>query len=420
MDLTGLASERSRYTDNRLRQMALWLCLGFGILGAKEVRGLGVQIPNQDPEAIGRGNAFAATADNPSDMYYNPAGITQLPGQNAQIGVLNYFGINTTYDSPAGTHSQSDFKILPVPQLGYTLSLQNAPVSFGLGVYAPFGLGVEWPDDTGFRSIAIAANLQYFTVNPVVAWKVHRTFSVAVGPTLNYSIISLKRGLITSTDDFQFKGRGSSVGFNAGLLWQPLDQWSFGATYRSSSIMKYEGNSTYGPGPFAPAATETDLKYPQIITGGVSFRPDTNWNVEVDVDWADWSSVNTLYLAGTKNIFGADLSLPLNWHGSWFYELGATRYFADGWFASAGYFYSTETTSEADFTPAVPDTDLNVGSLGLGRKGEHWNWAVAGQIIAGPQRTVGTSQPNPFTGQSANGKYQLFVPTISLSVGYHF
>src|SRR6266516_8169810 len=42
---------------------------------------LGVRIPNQDPVAIARGNAFVATADNPSAIYYNPAGISQLQGQ---------------------------------------------------------------------------------------------------------------------------------------------------------------------------------------------------------------------------------------------------------------------------------------------------------------------------------------------------
>ncbi|MGV3756131.1 MAG: hypothetical protein ACO1QS_12175 [Verrucomicrobiota bacterium] len=35
------------------------------------------RLPNQDPEGIARGNAFVATADNPSAIYYNPAGITQ-------------------------------------------------------------------------------------------------------------------------------------------------------------------------------------------------------------------------------------------------------------------------------------------------------------------------------------------------------
>src|SRR5688572_10034114 len=39
---------------------------------------LGIRIADQDARATARGNAFAATADNPSAIYYNPAGITYL------------------------------------------------------------------------------------------------------------------------------------------------------------------------------------------------------------------------------------------------------------------------------------------------------------------------------------------------------
>jgi len=87
---------------------------------------------------------------------------------------------------------------------------------------------------------------------------------------------------------------------------------------------------------------------------------------------------------------------------------------------SAGYFFSGDTAGNKNYTPAIPDTDLHVGSIGISHKGEHWNWAVAGQIITGPARNVSGSQPNPFTGESADGKYQLFVPTLSVSVAYHF
>jgi long-chain fatty acid transport protein len=42
----------------------------------------GFRLPDQDAFATARGEAFAATADNASAIYYNPAGITQLEGWN--------------------------------------------------------------------------------------------------------------------------------------------------------------------------------------------------------------------------------------------------------------------------------------------------------------------------------------------------
>jgi long-chain fatty acid transport protein len=158
------------------------LCVGLLALAPNQGFGLGFRIPNQDAAAIARGNAFVATADNPSAIYYNPAGITQLEGHQAQIGVLNYLGINTFYDAPNGTDTRSDFEVLPIPQIHYTFTPQDSSLSYGLGVYAPFGLGVKWPEDSGFRSIAVESRLTYITINPVIAWKVHPTLSIAVGP----------------------------------------------------------------------------------------------------------------------------------------------------------------------------------------------------------------------------------------------
>ena len=43
---------------------------------------IGVYVPDQDGEATARGDAFIAKADNPSAVFYNPAGLTQLSGWN--------------------------------------------------------------------------------------------------------------------------------------------------------------------------------------------------------------------------------------------------------------------------------------------------------------------------------------------------
>ena len=177
----------TKISDQKLSQKTSLIAWALALaLIPSNVFGLGFRIPNQDAEAIARGNAFAATADNPSALYYNPAGITQLPGLTLQIGDLNYFGINTHYQAAAGGSSDTKFEVIPVPQIYCVFSPMNLPLSFGLGIYAPFGLGVEWPQDTGFRSIALESRLQYITVNPVIAWKVLPTLSIAAGPTLNY------------------------------------------------------------------------------------------------------------------------------------------------------------------------------------------------------------------------------------------
>ena len=405
--------------------LVLNLVLCAWAVWAPKASALGLRVPNQDAFAIGRGNAFVATADNPSAIYYNPAGITQLPGQNIQAGSLFYLGIYADYDSPSGQGIHNDSQIIAAPTLQYTITPQDSPLSFGVGVYEPFGFSVKWPNDVPFRQESLKGNLTYITMNPIVAWKVLPTLSVGAGPTFNYSRITLVQGILPSpvpflsADQTEFKGDGWSYGFNGGVLWQPAEQWSFGASYRSRSRMDYNGDfSLHNPPPpyqsVSVSGSSSELTFPQIVIGGVSYRPTKHWNLEFDVDWADWSSVQNLAFQGTPVPVP---SRKLDWDASFMYEVGVTHYWDNGYFLSGGYFYSAASTSSLYFTPMVPDTDLHIGSLGGGYKGETWSWALAMQIIGGGFRNVTV---DPTVNQSVNGRYRLWTPTISFTVGYHF
>jgi long-chain fatty acid transport protein len=382
---------------------------------------LGVRVPNQDPEAIARGNAFAATANNPSALYYNPAGITQLSGHNVQIGALNYLGLTSQFRSPTGDRAETEYEIVPIPQIYYTYSPSSLPLSFGLGLYAPFGLGLEWPETTGFRTLAIEGRLHYLTFNPVIAWKVSQTLSLAIGPTFNYSDLKLRSGILSPApggDELLFKGDDFAYGFNAGLRWQPHAKWSFGVNYRSATTVNYRGSTTISS-PLLPSGTvdsSAKVDFPQIVSAGVSFRPTPHWNIEADIDWTDWDTLNTLIF--DQSTIGP-IPFPLNWRASWFYQIGASYYFDSGCFIGAGYFFSSNSTTEYDFNPIVPDTDLHVGSIGGGYKGKHWRWGLAAQIITGPWRTINSTAPH-LSGQSPNGQYRWIVPAVTFSIGYHF
>ena len=391
--------------------------LGFG---AGNAQGLGFRIPNLDAEATARGNAFVATADNPAALAYNPAGITQLEGQNAQFGA-HLISANSDYHSAAGVKAETKFEVQPVPQFYYTYTPPKSALSFGVGMFAPFGLGLEWPQNTMFRTLAIEGRLAYLTLTPVAAWKPHETLSLAIGPTINYAQIKIRQGVANAapnTDEFKFKGDDYDFGFSAGVLWQPHPRWSFGASYRSATTIAFAGTASYNV-TGAAAHTTASTDFPQVVIGGISFRPTPKWNIEANVDWTDWDTLKTVTFKGTRNIFGADYNFALNWESSFLYELGVTRYLSKGYFVSGGYFFSQNSISERYFNPIVPDTDLHVGSLGFGNRGKHWRWAVSGQIITGPSRTVSTPLTSAIA-QTPNGKYHWFNQAVNLSVGYHF
>src|ERR1022692_2242106 len=190
----------------------------------------GMRLASQDAFASARGEAFVATADNPSAIYYNPAGIAQLDGNNFRAGLYEIY-LDPSYKPPSSAansgqtyYDQKNFAT--VPQFFYTYTPEELPVSFGVGIYSPYGLGVSWPQDTGFRSVATRGSLTYLTANPVVALKLAPNFSIAGGVTVNYANTDLEQGLrrneIPSLPDyFHFRGDGWSVGYNLGVLWQP-------------------------------------------------------------------------------------------------------------------------------------------------------------------------------------------------------
>ena len=86
---------------------------------------VGFRLPNQDADGIARGNAFVATADNPSAIYYNPAGITQLEGQQLSLGLYN---ISTDVDySGALGKAETKRAVQVVPQLHFVYSPEDSP-----------------------------------------------------------------------------------------------------------------------------------------------------------------------------------------------------------------------------------------------------------------------------------------------------
>jgi long-chain fatty acid transport protein len=399
----------------------------------------GFRLPDQDAFATARGEAFVATADNPSAIYYNPAGITQLEGNNLRGGLYGiYLDSYFTPPSSAPNHghtydNQDNYAV--VPQVFYTYTPTNMliPVSFGLGVYAPYGGKSSWPQDTGFRSVALDGSLTYLTINPVVAVKLPFNFSIGGGVMVNYANMDWDQGLtkyqLPSTNFFHFTGNGWSVGYNLGLLWQPQEKVSIGASFRSSTTVTLDGQTSVERLPTTPKTnqtSQTDFKFPFTVVCGISYRPTPKWNIEFDADYTDWSSFgsSTIRQATPPPNFPSDAYLKLYWQPSWMYEFGVTRYFDSGWRASAGFVYNENSVPNTYYTPIVADMDRYFLSAGTGYQGKHFNFDIAYQFGYGPTHTVIGSQPASIppvsTGQKANGKYDFNSQAVSVSVGWRF
>lgn len=411
----AITGSRLNFTCPVLFRPPLFPCVllvSLALFAVQESSAVGFRLPNQDPEAIARGNAFVATANNPSAIYYNPAGITQLKAHQFNSGVY-LVSASTEFRSRTGGTAETDASPQPVPQLYYTYSPADSRLSYGLGVYAPYGLSLDWGRNTPISLLAEYGKLLYATVNPVIAVQVHPTLSLGMGPTINHSKVEFERSVgIVPGDRFRFKGDGTDFGFNAGILWQPHEQWSFGANYRYLTTVDYDGKSKVTQ-LFPSQSTSASVRFPQFAVAGVSYRPTENWNVEVNIDWTDWDNVNEIIFEKTS--FG-DVPFVLNYRSGFMYEFGVTRKLPKGYFVSAGYFYSENSSPDRHFNPIVPDANLHLGSIGFSHRGERWNWALGYHFGYNPGRTVRGSLPAAL----ADGTYRTLNHAINVSATYKF
>src|SRR5271157_2984233 len=128
---------------SRLPQMRQVLSAAFLASSSLPLWATGFRIPDQDAFATARGEAFVATADNASAIYYNPAGLMQLDGQNLRGGVYGIY-VQGDYTSPLGSSYHNLDDLHAIPQLFYSWTLDSVPIAVGLGLYSPYGLSSSW------------------------------------------------------------------------------------------------------------------------------------------------------------------------------------------------------------------------------------------------------------------------------------
>ena len=405
--MVNINSYSMKLNNSSFRQICLSHGFAAGLLcAANSACGLGVALPDQDAFASARGNAFVATADDPAAVFYNPAGISQLPGSSMSVGAYGIFYGDSYKHGGASIDAKTQWAGLP--QVFSSYSIAKYHLTLGLGTYSAYGLRMEWPTSAPFLGTGETGEIHYYTVNPVVAWQPFHFLSVAAGPTLNYSHADLKEypGFVN-----HFRGRDVDVGYYAGILWRPADQHAVGITYRSATDMNYSGHATVPVPPFTANTSATaNYHFPQTLDFGYSFRPTDKWNFEADATWTDWSSLKVLEISPVGE------KVPFQWDQSWMLDFGATRYLGDGWRVSAGYMYSMNSVPSGTFNPLIADSDRHIFSVGVGKKYKHFSWDAAYQLAWGPSRSITGDTLSP----AINGSYEFLSHALSVNLGYHF
>jgi long-chain fatty acid transport protein len=415
--------------------LALWavrLAASLLALTPVALRASGTQVGFKDAFATARGNAFVATADNPSAIYYNPAGLTQLQGQ--EISATAYVvQLSATFHPAYSTVTSSLNKETQVlPQVYYAWAPAGAKWALGLGIYAPFGLSTDWnnsdkPFSDSLYEFATKNKETYTTINPVFAWRLTDTLSIGGGLTFNRLKVDLNRGLLFSgipyNGLFRLNADGTDVGYNLGLRWQPAVEHAFGLSYQARTNFSVSGTTTLRLLPAFPSVqpmttvnpAQAYFAFPEVVIAGYSYRPTPQWNFEADIDWTNWSCLKSVAIAAAGN----PGSIVFNWKASCFYELGVTRYLADGWQVSAGYTLSENSVPDATWNPAVPDATRHFLCAGVGYAQGPVRFMLTLQRALAGTRQVNSGQ-RTLAGFSPDGAYETSINTLSVSLDFRF
>ncbi|HEU4685744.1 MAG TPA: outer membrane protein transport protein [Nitrospira sp.] len=357
------------------------------------------RIQGQGTAASGMGNAFAAQADDPSALHYNPAGMTQLHGVEFMGGAL-LSGGRTRFTSPSGVTATGDrngsLAWPPPAHLYVTANLQDLGVSVpggltaGIGLTVPFGALTRWPTDGPFRTATVFNALPLLDIKPTVAYRLTDTLSVGLGADI-YTFSGLigegqaERQFIWAGGQgipagarVELSGKDTTAGFNASLLYtavrdaegRPLA--NVGIVYRSQATMHLRGALLANGAKLSDA--EATLVLPQVITGAVALWPvrtdAREWKLEMDVDYVGWKSFRNLdvHLAN-----GVAIPQPVNWRSTYAVLIG-TEYkwmrleSLPGWDLAVRSGYSHQQTQMPDqtFDPGIPSADVHIVGGGAG------------------------------------------------------
>ncbi len=303
--------------------------------------------------AMGMGGAFIAVADDPSAIFYNPAGLVRQ--RDAFNFSLNGFHIWPThiYIAPTGQQIQSRFES-SVPQIFVTYRM-NEKITVGFGAYIPFaGGGVEWQEsDLGFP---FKSTLGIISYSPSLAFEINERLSVGFALNFYHGILNVS----TKMDPFgemKEEESGSTISASFGLLYRFSEKGAVGFSVRGPGKINLAGTTAVNYGGFRlKLDSETSFNLPWDLEAGFSYRLSERLLFSASTQYTLWSSLDKVdkVIKNIPIIGEIRTSEVMNFENILISRAGLEYAFPQGVFLRGGIGYDRNAT---------PDESLNVMNI---------------------------------------------------------
>lgn len=381
-----------------------------------------------EQNATGLGNAYAgqaAAAEDASTIFYNPAGLSRLPGATAVGSVslvkpkidfkdsascVPYLGVGAgTSACPFGAvgnlghapggNGGDPGGVAALPAAYFSWEAATGRLWLGLGINAPFGLTTDWDSGWIGRFQALKSEVQTINVNPTVAWKINNVVAVGAGVdaqrlsaelsnSVSYRAVALASGvpaIIGATPAgaegvATVKGDDLGWGWNAGVTFDLSSATRLGVAYRSSIKYRLDGDVTFADRPAALAVVPqvadgnvtAEIKIPATLSVALAQQVGSQVQLLADWTWTGWNSIQDLTIVRSSGpLSGQTLaSTPLRFKNTWRAGLGANFQVNPAWKVRGGLAYDRSPVRDEFRTPRLPDNDRKWIAVGA-------QWAFA-------------------------------------------
>ncbi len=331
----------------------------------------GFALESHGGRAIGMSTAVTALGDDPSAVFYNPAGLLGGQGLELQLGAALIIP-RVSFTSPAGDVSRVS-GLSPPPHLYARYQIMDR-VAAGLGVFVPFGASSSWPEGWEGRYRTTGSTLNVWNINPEVAVQVHDRVRLGAGVQILRGTVLLSRalGFVDSDGEVELGGGAWGTSFNVGTEVELVkDMLTFGASYRPGPRLDFEGEAGFTgvPAEFQSRlrgmGVSTSVDLPDAVFAGFGFRAlEDRLRIGLDAHWYDWSSFQELRL----NFEDEALSTvsPKRWTDTVSFHLGGEYRVTRALSARLGASWDPTPSPQDTLTPDLPDADRLRASVGVG------------------------------------------------------
>jgi len=339
--------------------------------------------------------------------------------------------------SGESTQLQDQFPIVPHYFITHRFKQWDERVSIGLGVYTPFGIVVDWPDNWQGRFNTTDARLRVTVYNPTVAYQVTPEFSAAAGIRIADAGAEFEQ-IFTAVVPGESKVRvhnleAHPIGWNVGLLYHLKEiSTSVGLQFRSELQAKFNGDADFtGPAAgvaFANTRFHTSIKLPPQLILGISTKAIPRWTINADIEWEGWRTVGSIPKSFETTAGSPVPQSALNspgvrlWKNSYVFRIGAEYAATDRIALRGGFFYDQTPIPKETFDPTIPNADRYAMTTGAGYRWEATSVDIAYLFGFYEKRAIngGTINPDNLAGTTTFGSYSTIAQVLVLSVTYRF